>query len=381
MKRALCLQGGGAKGAFQAGALKALKERGYKFDCAVGASVGALNAAMYALGKTDELFDLWNELDFTDVIDVERRAEDGKYSLRSIASSAIGALRSGVDTAKIRSIIAKYVDEDKLRASRIGFGLVTVQDGKPRVLRELFLEDIPQGRLHDYMMASAALPFFKKVEIDGVRYLDGGMMDNLPLAMLVKKGYRKITAIRLGGDLRYEDTKGVSPDILYIDPTESPGHTVNFSNVSIRRSLQLGYYDTLRRLDGLLGRKYYIKPFGEKDVYAFLASKRSFTERALEYLNVRIEGGKKAKSAMLLLSLSRLLHTEGSGAVDVWLKFTECFAAFYGVERWQVYTLKSFLRALALAGKKENKETKGDEDQVKAAMIARILIEEMNDGR
>lgn len=376
MKKALCLQGGGAKGAFQAGALKALKERGYKYGCAVGASVGALNAAMYCLGKVNELFDLWSELDFTDVLPVEKNAESGKYSLRSMASSALQALRSGVDTAKIRSILKKYVDEDKLRASRIDFGLVTVEDGKERTLRRLYLKDIPQGKLHDYMMASAALPFFKKVEIDGVRYLDGGLMDNLPLAMLVEKGYRDITAIRLGGDLRYEPQEGEKVSVFYIDPTESPGHTVNFSNASITKALHLGYYDTLRALDGLIGKKYYLKPFSEKEIYAYLAFHRSFTERALEYLNVRIDGTIWQKVAMLTLALSDLIGVQGESALNVWLKFIECFAAFYEVERWHVYTWRSIVREMA---KKADlaKPTKGEDNQVKAAMIARILIEEI----
>ena len=188
-KRALCLQGGGAKGAYQAGALKALTERGYRFECAIGASVGCLNAALVCLGKVDLLYQLWQDLDFSDVLPIERNA-DGGLSLRSIASAAIGAIRSaGVDTSRIRAILEKYVDEGALRASDVRFGLVTVREaGKTHTLCKLFIEDIPKGRVIDYMMASAALPFFKRVEIDGVRYLDGGMMDNLPIEMLATAG-------------------------------------------------------------------------------------------------------------------------------------------------------------------------------------------------
>ena len=237
--RAVCLQGGGAKGAFQAGALKALCERGYRFDCAVGASVGSLNAAMVCLGKVDELYRVWEELDFSDVLPIDRKT-DGGLSLRSIASAAFGAIRSaGVDTSRIRSILERYVDEDAVRASDVRFGLVTVkEEGKAHTLCKYFIEDIPKGRLIDYMMASAALPFFKRVEIDGIRYLDGGMMDNLPIEMLATAGYRRITAIRLGGDIRYATSKSL--DVEYFDPSESAGHTINFSNVAISRSLQLG---------------------------------------------------------------------------------------------------------------------------------------------
>ena len=174
MKRALCLQGGGAKGAFQAGAIKALKERGYKFNCAVGASVGCLNAAMVAQGKNpnywdadnvkiDELYLLWENLDLTDVLPVDRISEGGRLSIRSVASSALNVLTQGVDTSRIRAILEKNVDEEALRASKINFGLVTVEGGKEKNLKKLFIEDIPRGKVVDFMMASAALPLFKKL--------------------------------------------------------------------------------------------------------------------------------------------------------------------------------------------------------------------------
>ena len=369
-KRALCLQGGGAKGAFQAGALKALTERGYKYDCAVGASVGALNAAMYALGKTDELFDLWKELDFPDVLPVERKEGGEKLSLLSIASSAIGAIRSGVDTVKIRAIIEKYVDEDALRASSIRFGLVTVQDGKPRVLRKLFIEDIPQGKLVDVMMASAALPFFKKVEIDGIRYFDGGMMDNLPIAMLAEAGYRDVTAIRLGGDIRYAG--GPLMKITYIDPSESPGHTVLFANSAISRSLQLGYYDVLRMLDGLCGKKYYIKPFGERKLLRSLKGRKERVKNALETVGVAIGGRFKEQLALLTYVLSEALGVLGDFK-EVWIAFAEYVAKENGINRWRVYTMEELLVA---ASKGVREEEIKEETKRKAIKIARVLFGE-----
>ena len=60
MTRALALSGGGAKGAFQVGALRALAARGISFDLFTGVSVGALNAALAARGKLDDLEAFWN---------------------------------------------------------------------------------------------------------------------------------------------------------------------------------------------------------------------------------------------------------------------------------------------------------------------------------
>lgn len=59
MKRGLVLEGGGGKGAFQAGAIKALYEAGYRFDAVAGTSVGALNAAALACGRVAEVLRFW----------------------------------------------------------------------------------------------------------------------------------------------------------------------------------------------------------------------------------------------------------------------------------------------------------------------------------
>ncbi len=378
MERALCLQGGGAKGAFQAGAIKALKEHGYKFNCAVGASVGCLNAAMVALGKIDELYELWESIDFTDVLPVDRVEEGGRISLRSVASSAIGLIRQqGMDTSRIRAILEKYVDEDALRVSRVNFGLVTVEEnGKDHFLKKLFIKDIPHGKLIDFMMASAALPGFKKVEIEGTRYWDGGMMDNLPISMLVENGYKNITAIRLGGDLSYKVKKGENVKIEYIDPTFSAGNLINFTNAAVTRSLHLGYFDALRFLDHLHGETYYLKPFKTSELKKLVASFGPFVTKGLSAFNVSIDGDESEQFAMLTLLLGQVFGMTDKTVEKIWVRFFETFAELYGVERWKVYSLKDFIRETARAFDPA-KPTKGDEKQTKAAAVFRAFAEEM----
>lgn len=54
----LALEGGGAKGSFQAGLMRALLDHGYVFDGAVGSSIGALNAAMLVQGDFEKSYDM-----------------------------------------------------------------------------------------------------------------------------------------------------------------------------------------------------------------------------------------------------------------------------------------------------------------------------------
>ena len=58
-KIGLVLEGGGSKGAYQVGVLKALLENGYRFDAVTGTSIGALNGAIPAQEGPDTLEEIW----------------------------------------------------------------------------------------------------------------------------------------------------------------------------------------------------------------------------------------------------------------------------------------------------------------------------------
>ena len=63
----------------------------------------------------------------------------------------------------------------------------------------MYIEDIPKGRLLDYLIASASLPIFKlcKDKVDDRLYLDGMFSENIPIISIEKKGYNDIVVIRL----------------------------------------------------------------------------------------------------------------------------------------------------------------------------------------
>ena len=78
MKRALILEGGGAKGAYQAGAILAFNKKKIFFDAVGGTSIGAINAAFYASKNFSGMIKLWMKLDSKDLFDIDsEKAEDG----------------------------------------------------------------------------------------------------------------------------------------------------------------------------------------------------------------------------------------------------------------------------------------------------------------
>ena len=68
---AIALEGGGAKGAYEAGVWKALDEAGVKYNAVAGTSVGALNGAMMAAMDLETAVNLWENVKFSQVFDAD----------------------------------------------------------------------------------------------------------------------------------------------------------------------------------------------------------------------------------------------------------------------------------------------------------------------
>ncbi|MBF4694524.1 patatin-like phospholipase family protein [Fusibacter ferrireducens] len=268
----LVLEGGGAKGAFHVGAVKALTELGIEYDAVVGASIGSINGALIAMGDLKKLESVWLDMSIEDVIKGDEKLLEkvtklefgSDFDVNQVGKFLMETLKQGgLDVTPFKKRLKEIVDEPKLRASKIEYGLVTLSlsDLKPI---EIFIDDIPEGKLHDYIMASANFPAFKIDKIDDKLLVDGGIFDNLPINMLIEKGYDDIIAIRvmgLGRQRRIKKKKDVH--ITMIKPSEDLGKTLEISSEKAAYNIKMGYYDTYRVFKALKGKTYYIK--GEID--------------------------------------------------------------------------------------------------------------------
>ncbi|HNR65763.1 MAG TPA: patatin-like phospholipase family protein, partial [Atribacterota bacterium] len=202
----LVLEGGGAKGAYEIGACKALEEMGMNITAVTGTSVGALNGAMVAQHEIEKAYQLWYNIHPSQVMNIEAevldklarleiRPSDIRYYLKILGEIIT---EGGIDVSPLQKLIKKYVNEEKLRNSDIIFGMVTVSFTDRKAL-ELFIEDIPDGQIADYLFASANFPLFRSAKIGDKVYLDGGIYDNLPIRMLINRGYTSLIIVQVGG--------------------------------------------------------------------------------------------------------------------------------------------------------------------------------------
>jgi NTE family protein len=183
------LSGGGNLGAIQIGMLRALTERDIHPDVIVGCSVGALNGAAYAaypgLAGVERLDSMWRAISRPDLLPSTRipgpllmvRKGESLYrndALRRTIEGALDGRRTFEELEVPFQCVATEVD---------------------RAVERWFDE----GDLMEPILASAALPsVYPMVTIDGRRYLDGGVVDSVPISRAVDLGAKKIYVLHVG---------------------------------------------------------------------------------------------------------------------------------------------------------------------------------------
>ena len=129
---ALVLAGGGAKGSYQIGVWKALKEQGIKFNAVFGTSVGAINSALIIEGKINKAIKLWKEINMEKIVVIPKELmKDGNFHFNFSNFESFKKLQKiflvdkGLDTTPLKNMLKSVVNENKIRKSKIDFGLVT----------------------------------------------------------------------------------------------------------------------------------------------------------------------------------------------------------------------------------------------------------------
>lgn len=248
-KTALVLGGGGSRGAYEIGVWQALKALGIRIDMVYGSSVGAINAVMVAQGDVDLTTDLWKELETDMVFDMAPDSKPVDYFKEIVTNQGAG-------TGPLRGMLVKYVDEKRVRESGMDFGItaVSVPDMTSHFMR---LKDIPEGKLVDYVMASAsAFPALHSYEIDGKNYVDGGYVDVLPVGMALEDGAKSVIAVDLSGyGMINKENLEKAEELIYIKSDENLGFQFIFDRENTLRIMKLGYLDCLKAY-GVIDGKY-----------------------------------------------------------------------------------------------------------------------------
>ncbi len=214
-KTILVLQGGGALGAYQAGAFETLAKADFTPEWIAGISIGAINAALIAGNEPENrlprLHEFWNRLSSGLQSPMLLPQQQGRMAFNEISSwlSMLWGIPgffsprpisplvappgsdvaiSFYDTTPLRESLLELVDFDRLNNGdmRVSVGAVNIKSGNFR-----YFDSADESITPDHIMASGALPpGFPPVRIGHDHYWDGGLVSNTPLQYVIEAADR-----------------------------------------------------------------------------------------------------------------------------------------------------------------------------------------------
>ncbi|MBR3973487.1 MAG: patatin-like phospholipase family protein [Oscillospiraceae bacterium] len=337
---AIALEGGGARGAWQVGAWRALEEARVRYNAVSGTSVGALNGALMAMRDLPQAERLWKDIRFSQVMNVDddtmNRIMNLDFENLTQVKSAVRTIRDiihdrGLDVEPLRNLLAERVDEEKIRNSDVDFFLSTV-NVTDRKEMEIDAKNLEPGELQGMLLASAYHPAFKQEKISGKTYFDGGFYDVVPISALVTRGYKDLIVLRIYGfgvERRVKIPEDVS--ITTLSPSGDLGNVLNFNNEKSAVNMAMGYFDTQRMLYGLAGTTYCIdRTYTEEQAYKKLIELLRCPDTSLRELNEQI-----------LPKLAEKLHCKGD-YYELYLTVMERLAVSCSLTPFRIRTDEQF---------------------------------------
>ena len=303
-KIGLVLAGGGAKGAYQAGAIKYLAEINFVPHIIAGTSIGALNGAVLAANlpfsyAADRLNLMWTNLGEANIIKPDQGAISqlasyiiqtafptfGEWATKLLELIGIfSESRSVFDPTPIETFLHLAVDSQELRdgielwvavfpslnipgmrydPAMLGIDMIRAKMGQNA--HWLHVQSAKNDRqLYDILLASAAIPLaFPQRDLNGTSYIDGCFADNIPLGALAAQGCTHAIVIHLGNGVIWNRHQFPNQTIIEIRPQDTINKSelplygaaitfLDFSGDRIELLKQRGYADAKACLEPIL---------------------------------------------------------------------------------------------------------------------------------
>lgn len=347
----LVLEGGGAKGAYQIGAWKALKEANIRIKGIAGTSVGALNGALICMGDLEKAESLWENISYSQIMSVDDKIMEDIFKQKKISRDALKDMMDyisdgGVDITPLKELIAECVDEEKIQNSPMDLYIHTFSVDEMRELN-VDLKEIEPELIKDFLLASSYIfPIFKSEKLHGKTYIDGGAINNVPVDTLIEKEYKDIIIVRIFGIGREKKVKIPEDTTIYtIAPTVSLGSILDFNPKRSKMHLKRGYFDTMRVLYGLAGKIYYIDE-QEKECY-YLSQLTELSQDIYAYLTdvykLEVQESRAVRNLteiiLPVIAEEMKLSKEWSYR-ELYLSILEATAKICRIQKYKIYTLQ-----------------------------------------
>lgn len=259
MKIGLVLAGGGARGAYQIGAIKALRELDIdKYIKVVsGTSIGALNAMLFMNGNLDESIEVWRNINKEQILPTGENNLNIRSMILNFGANNIHFIKkyipriiSGGNISRCGLIeIMNKIDFSFVKNSEIiCYAACTEVTGlKPRYFK---VNDYKEEGIKKILLATSAIPMiYECEEIEEVKYLDGGIVDNVPIHPVYEEGCDIIIIVHLSKISDIERRLFPNTHIIEILPTIIEDGlvkgTLEFNEEMSKERMKIGYEDTI----------------------------------------------------------------------------------------------------------------------------------------
>lgn len=257
MKLGLALGGGGAKGAYQIGVLKALMEYNLlkKLKVVAGTSIGAFNSCLVMEKLSfEDMEKIWLKID---------NHEMYNNGLNRLKKDKLGLF----DQTKMYNILITSQDKKVLNKSKIKGFVVACEVDRPSLLSQITVNHLKEkvfylNKLeepHKAVLASSSVPIiFGPTEIDGKYYVDGGLLNNLPIDKVIEQNCNVVIVISLSptNDLSIYHKNNL---IIDFSPREKITKTffgaLNFNEELMIDRINSGYNEAKRLIEKLIELK------------------------------------------------------------------------------------------------------------------------------
>lgn len=225
----LVLSGGMGKGAYQIGALNALKEyfSSTDFECVSAASIGTLNAYTYLTDNLEKAVSLWKTI----------HLQNEKRFITSILKSDF-----------LQQVVPEIVSDKKIRPSFY----TPLLDLRSRELSYYNLSEIPPNEIEPYLSASIAMPFYNKgIKIGTSSFFDGAIADNIPIYPVMKNRLDYVICIYFDNMNYIFENYDLDKRIIKITFPDNKilSNSVYLTSDSISKMIEEGYQRTKQVLN------------------------------------------------------------------------------------------------------------------------------------
>lgn len=251
-KLGLMLGGGGAKGGYQLGVIKALQEEKLldNIDCIAGTSIGAINGLLLAsLKDADKMHETWT---------YAQEKQQSKKGFTRLKEDKKGLFTLDV----LREVFTKTIDLKRLENSPIDLYVVTAKLVNPKKIASqirlgnyekcVFLVNQSVDAF-DKVIASASIPlYFGPTKINNDYHVDGGVVDNNPIDVLIDAGCDVILTVPL--DRGFDASVYRDKNVMIVNLTDlalfskvpiiDAYDIIRFDQTSINEKANYGYFVT-----------------------------------------------------------------------------------------------------------------------------------------